>query len=357
MLRVSATFIVITLLAGCASAPTSPAETIQLPTVGIEPIASEPSTPVEPSAANTVSPSDYTIQEYPVPAGSHPHHVAPAADGTVWYAAQHQGALGRLDPVTGETHHIPLGPGSAPQGVIIGHDGAAWVTDGGQNAIVRVDPQTEDVQVFLLPADSGYANLNTAVFDLAGTLWFTGQSGIYGQLDPLTEELQVFDAPCGRGPYGITVTPEGVVYYASLAGNYVGRIDAATNEALVLEPPTPGQGARRVWADSGGKIWVSEWNVGQVAVFDPAEDSWQEWKLPGNRPQTYAVYVDEQDNIWLSDFGGNALVRFDPAIEQFTVYELPSPNAQVHQILGKPGEIWGAEWGTDKLVVVRTGSP
>jgi streptogramin lyase len=40
------------------------------------------------------------IQEYPVPTGSHPHDVAPAADGTVWYTAQATGELGLLDPLT-----------------------------------------------------------------------------------------------------------------------------------------------------------------------------------------------------------------------------------------------------------------
>jgi hypothetical protein len=31
-----------------------------------------------------------------------------------------------------------------------------------------------------------------------------------------------------------------------------------------------------------------------------------------------------------------------------------SPRATVRQILERPGEIWGAESGTDKLVVIRT---
>jgi virginiamycin B lyase len=83
-----------------------------------------------------------------------------------------------LNPATGETHHIPLGQGSAPHGVVVGPDGAAWVTDSGLNAIVRVDPTTEEVDTYPLPADSGYANLNTATFDANGVLWFTGQSGI-----------------------------------------------------------------------------------------------------------------------------------------------------------------------------------
>ena len=358
MLRTSFTLIVITMLMGCAGTPASTTESNNPPVV-TEPTMDEQPATIEstselPITENTIQPDEYEIQEYPVPPGSHPHDVAPAPDGTVWYTAQHVGALGQLDPATGETRHIALGSGSAPHGVILGPDGAPWITDGGLNAIVRVDPQTEDVQVFPLPASSGYANLNTAAFDKNNILWFTGQSGIYGRLDPATGNMQVFEAPRGRGPYGITVTPDGIVYYASLANSYVGRIDPQTGEASVLEPPTSGQGARRVWSDSQGRVWVSEWDAGQVAVYDPANNSWREWKLPGDRPQAYAVYVDDQDMVWLSDFGSNALVRFDPTLELFTVYELPSPTAAVRQILGRAGEIWGAESGTDKLVVIRT---
>ena len=61
----------------------------------------------------------------PVPEGAHPHAVAPAPDGTVWYTAQNQGALGILDPRTGAVRQVPLGEGSAPHGVIAGPDGAA----------------------------------------------------------------------------------------------------------------------------------------------------------------------------------------------------------------------------------------
>ena len=50
-----------------------------------------------------------TVREYDVPAGTHPHDVAPASDGGVWYTAQATGALGRLDPATGRTRHVPLG--------------------------------------------------------------------------------------------------------------------------------------------------------------------------------------------------------------------------------------------------------
>ena len=300
------------------------------------------------------APAPFPTREYRVPAGTHPHDVAPARDGGVWYTAQATGALGHLDPKTGRTRHIRLGAGSSPHGVIVGPDGAPWITDGGLNAIVRVDPKTEAVRVFGLPASSGYTNLNTAVFDRNGVLWFTGQGGIYGSLRPRTGALRVFRAPRGLGPYGITAGRDGFVYYASLAGSYLGRIDPRTGKAAVLEPPTEGQGARRAWTDSRGRIWVSEWNAGKVARYDPTGRSWREWRLPGATPQAYSVYVDDRDIVWLTDFGSNAIVRFDPRTQRFRSIRLPSADAAVRQQHGRRCELWGAESAVDKLVLVRT---
>jgi virginiamycin B lyase len=299
------------------------------------------------------TPDSVQVEEFDVPAGSRPHDVAAADDGTVWYTAQGSGALGRLDPATGETTETTLGSGSRPHGVILGPDGAPWITDGGLNAIVRVDPSTSEVRTWPLPPGAADTNLNTATFDGDGSLWFTGQAGVYGRLVAGADEVEVFDAPRGPGPYGISATPEGAVYYASLAGNHLAAVDAASAEATVLEPPTARQGTRRVWSDSQGRLWTSQWNAGQVAVYDPADGEWREWRLPGEDPQAYAVYVDDEDGVWLSDFGANAMVRFDPETEEFTSYPLPSDPGEVRQIHGRPGEIWGAESAADKLVVLR----
>lgn len=294
------------------------------------------------------------VVEFPVPFGSRPHDVAPAPDGTVWYSGQGNGTLGRLDPENGEVTEISLGPGSAPHGVIVGPDGMPWLTDSGLNALVRVDPETSEVTLFEVPGTN--VNLNTAVFDHDGILWFTGQSGAYGSFDPATGELEVFEAPGGRGPYGITVTPGNEVFYASLAGNHIARINSQDGTAAILVPPTAQQGSRRVWSDSEGTVWVSEWEVGQVGAYDSATGNWQEWALPGESPSAYAVYVDETDRVWLTDFTGNgALVRFDPDTEFFESFPLPTPGGNVRQLLGRPGEIWGAESAADALVVVRYG--
>jgi virginiamycin B lyase len=219
---------------------------------------------------------------------------------------------------------------------------------------VRVDPSSSDVQRFPLPPERPSANLNTATFDRQGMLWFTGQSGVYGRFNPTSGDMSVWDAPRGAGPYGITTTPDGSVYYASLAGSHIARIDVETGVATPIDPPTPRQGARRIWSDSQGILWVSEFNVGQLARYDPATGAWREWKLPGSSPFPYAIYVDDHDVVWLSDFSGNAIVRFDPTSETFQSIPLPGANAAVRQILGRPGEIWLPFSGQNKLALLRT---
>jgi virginiamycin B lyase len=292
------------------------------------------------------------VAYYDLPAGAFPHDVAPAADGAVWYTDQHQGRLGKLDPKTGKVEQIALGRGSAPHGVVVA-PGGVWVTDGGQNAVVRVDPVGNQVSVFPLPKEFPNANLNTPAIDTHGIVWFTGQSGVYGRVDPASGKVEAWRAPKGAGPYGMTATPSGEVWYASLAGDYIARIDPESAQASVIAPPRPGVGPRRVWSDSKGNIWASLWNSGEIARYDPAAASWKIFGLPKSKAGCYAIFVDETDKVWATDWPANAIVRLDPATGHIDSFPSDKAAANVRQIAGRPGELWGAQSGTRRLVVVR----
>jgi virginiamycin B lyase len=293
------------------------------------------------------------VTYYDLPQGAYPHDVAPAPDGTVWYTGQRKGYLGRFDPKTKKHVEISLGPGAAPHGVIVGPDGAAWVTEGGQNAIARVDPATKGVKLFPLPKEFSNANLNTPAFDGKGILWFTGQNGVYGRVDPKSGKVEAWKSPRGAGPYGITATPAGDVWFASLAGDYIGKIDTASGLVTVVDPPKKDSGPRRVWSDSKGNIWSSFWQTGEVARYDPAAKAWKTWALPKSGSGTYSVFVDNKDKVWLTDFIANAIVSFDPVKEKFESFPSDKRGASVRQMIGRPGEVWGGESGADRLVVVR----
>ena len=291
------------------------------------------------------------VREYPVPAGTHPHDVAPAPDGTVWYTAQHTGKLGRLDPATGKTTEVPLGDGSAPHGVIVGPDGAAWVTDGGLNAIVRVDSETSAVKTY--PA----AGLDGLHEPQHGDLRPPRRALVHGAERHLraaeSEDGRDACLPCAgrRRPVWDRDDAEGT-----------GLVRVARGEPHRSHQRQHGKGDGRPPADAGpgraagvvglrGRLWVSEWNAGKVGRYDPATRKWREWRVPGPA-QPYAVYVDDKDVVWLTDFGRSGLWRFTPTNGKFTRVPLRE-GANVRQLLGRPGEVWGAESGTDRLVVVR----
>ena len=296
------------------------------------------------------------LQSWPLDTSSRTgiHDVAPAPDHGVWYSAQRSGHLGWFDPKTGKSELISLGGNSSPHGVVQGPDKAAWLTDTGQNAMVRVTWPQREVRVFPLPEGTPYTNLNTCAFDGGGDCWFTGQQGVYGKVAVKTGQVTVYDAPKGRGPYGICATPTGDVWYCSLAGSFIAKIDLRSGESQVVEPPTKNQGARRVWSDSRGRIWVSEWLSGNVSMYDPATKKWGVWKVPVENPRTYAVYVDERDMVWVSEWSTNAMYSFDPKSEKFERYAMPRPAANIRQILGRRGEVWLPESGTEYISVIRT---
>jgi virginiamycin B lyase len=302
-------------------------------------------------AASAAQAAEMTF--YQLPSGAYPHDVAAAADGSVWISGQRQGFAGRFDPKTGNLEKIPLGEGASPHGVIIGPDGNAWLTEGGQNAIARVDARTKAVTLFPLPKDFARANLNTLVFDKNGIVWYTGQNGVHGRVNPKTGKVDAWASPKGRGPYGITVTPAGDIWYASLAGDHIARVDPASGEATVIDPPRKGAGPRRIWSDSKGMLWVSLWHSGGIGRYDPAAKIWTVYPMPESKSGTYSVYVDDKDRVWATDWMANAIQRFDPVTERFTTFPSDKRSANVRQMLGRPGEAWGGESGTDRLVVIR----
>ena len=183
---------------------------------------------------------------------------------------------------------VQLGAGSSPHGVIADASGNAWITDQGLDAIVRVDRETEAVTVYRVPAPD--SNPNTAAFDHKGVLWFTGAGGFYGRVDPATGRVEAWPAAGGggvgtsSGPYGITVTPDGVVWFVSLSGGYLGRVDPATGALTVVEPPTRNSGTRRVWSDSRGRLWVTESFASKIAMYSPRADARPASSAPALKP-------------------------------------------------------------------------
>ena len=295
----------------------------------------------------------YRVTLFPTVTGIGTRDVAPDPDGSVWFAAQWSGALGHLNPRTGELRLYPLGPGSHPHGVVMGPEGDLWICDE-SNTIRRFNRSTKVITNYQLKPFSiglGYGNLNTPTFDRDGILWITVQNGFYASLDPKTGAIQVYPAPGGFGPYGITTTPAGEVWYTSLAQAHIARINTITAkvDAVVPIPDSNSQGSRRIWSDSAGNLWITTWGNGTLYRYSPSTQLWKAYKLPGLGPRGYSTYVDAYDKVWMSDFGTNSILIFDPKQESFTIFPGNRGNIQALQMAGIGTRVWAGMQGVDQL--------
>jgi virginiamycin B lyase len=93
---------------------------------------------------------------------------------------------------------------------------------------------------------------------------------------------------------------------------------------------------------------------GNLSMHDPAlgtgPASWRTRKAPGDNPHSYAV--DDRDKVWVSEWTANVTLRFDPVTEKFDSIAMPRPGACVRQILGRTGEVWLPESGTEHISVM-----
>jgi len=78
----------------------------------------------------------------------------------------------------------------------------------------------------------------------------------------------------------------------------------------------------------------------------------------GAKSEPYGV-VFTKGAVWYSESGAkpNTIVRFDPLTEKFNAFPSNMPGANVRQLDGRPGETWGGESGTNRLVVIQTVAP
>ena len=154
-----------------------------------------------------------------------------------------------------------------------------------------VDPATHEVKRWTLPPKNDGANLQHRGHRRQGPHLVHRAKRHFGSARSKKRRYESLGRAARNGPLRNTATPDGQIWYVSLAGSYLGRPDLETGEVTVIDPPKKASGTRRISSDSDGRLWVSEWNAGTISVYDPQQKSWRTWALPGEREQTYKTAI------------------------------------------------------------------
>lgn len=222
-----------------------------------------------------LDPQTGKVVEYKMPneKGDDPHTAVFDAHGILWFTVQGGNMVGRLDPKTGkiELQEVPT-ESALPYGIQINSKGVPIFCELGTHKMGSIDPQTLKITEYELPESARPRRLAIAADD---TVYFTDfKSGHLGVLNTSTRVVKLFPSPGGpeSNPYGITITPDGMVWYSEsgVKPNTIVRFDPKTQTFARANIPSGGGVVRNMAATSDGRVYIACSGVDKVGVVEPA---------------------------------------------------------------------------------------
>jgi virginiamycin B lyase len=221
-----------------------------------------------------LDPRSGQVTQYKMPnaKAEDPHTAVFDAQGILWFTVQVGNMVGRLDPKTGkiELKSAPT-KDARPYGIQINSKGIPFFCEFGTNKLAKIDPHTMEIKEYPLVEGTRPRRLAIASDD---AVYFTDyEGGNLGRLDPVSGAAKMWSSPGGAGsnPYGITITPDGMVWYSEsgVTPNTIVRFNPKTEEFARTNIPSGGGTVRNMAATPDGRIYLACSGVNKVGVVEP----------------------------------------------------------------------------------------
>jgi virginiamycin B lyase len=222
-----------------------------------------------------LDPRTGAVTQYKMPdaKAEDPHSLVFDSQGILWFTVQVGNMVGRLDPSTGKID-LRTAPtnNSHPYGIQVNSKGVPFFCEFNSNKIASIDPKTLAVREYEINPPS--ARPRRMAIDANDSIYFTDyEGGNLGRLDPATGALKMWPSPGGSGsnPYGIAITPDGMVWYSEsgVKPNTIIRFDPKTETFARAAIPSGGGTVRNMAATSDGRLYIACSGVNKVGVVEP----------------------------------------------------------------------------------------
>jgi virginiamycin B lyase len=218
-----------------------------------------------------LNPLTGAVTEYPMPdpAARDPHTPVFDQKGMLWFTVQNGNFVGSLDPKTGAIRlkQSPT-PGSRPYGIVVTAKGIPFFCELGTNKLAAVNPETLEITEYVLPAGARPRRLAVVPGD---AIYYSDYArGYLGRLDPGGGKVEEWASPGGADsmPYGIAVTPDGMVWYseAGIRPNTIVRFDPKAHRFEAWPIPSGGGVVRHMVATPTGELYIACSGVNKVGI-------------------------------------------------------------------------------------------
>jgi virginiamycin B lyase len=159
-----------------------------------------------------------------------------------------------------------------PYGIAINSKGIPFFCEFGTNKMAKIDPQTMAITEYKLPES---ARPRRMAINARDNVYFTDfQGGNLGRLDPASGAVRMWPSPGGSGsdPYGIAITPDGLVWYSEsgVKPNSIIQFNPRTEQFARATIPSGGGTVRHMAATADGRVYIACSGVNKVGVGEPA---------------------------------------------------------------------------------------
>ncbi|MCW2951007.1 MAG: putative antibiotic hydrolase [Conexibacter sp.] len=181
-----------------------------------------------------------------------------------------------------------------------------------------------------------------------GNLWFTKQGGGIGRITP-AGVLTLFAA--GTNPYGIVAGPDGNLWFTDIALGQIGRITPSGTVTMFSAGISPGAMPRGIAVGPDGNLWFTNFSpmADEIGRITPSGivTMFSAGITPGSFPRNIAAGPD--GNLWFTEQYGNQIGRITPTgvVTEFSSGTTPG---QPYGIAAGPdGKLWVGDWTADLI--------
>lgn len=256
-------------------------------------------------------------------------------------------------------YDVPPGPGMKARSYhdpYIAPNGEVWFNDRANRSLLHIDPQARDAAKMVVEeyqAPWPETSMHGIVIDRAGRVYYADIAGGYlGELNPDTGEFKRYETTgdVDESMVQIVVDSKDNVWGGLISGNKLIKLDADTRQISMWDYPTPDTNPYGMIASRDDKIWSAGISKHVIVKFDPVTEEFTEYPTLTQPSAPRRLGEDRHGNIWWAEYVGGHLGMLDPTTGEMKQYPYPLSYSRGYDCWPVGDYIWSTESTYETLV-------
>jgi virginiamycin B lyase len=244
----------------------------------------------------------------------------------------------------------------------IAPDGGVWFNDRANRSLLRIDPDAESAADRVAEEHQApwpNTSMHGITIDRKGRVYYADiAGGFLGELNPATGEFKRHSTTGDpdESMVQIVVDSKDNVWMGLISGNKLGKLDAATREVTLWDWPTPDTNPYGLIAARDDTIYTAGISKHMIVRFDPGTETFTEYPTPAQPSAPRRLGEDEHGNIWWAEYTGGHIGVLDPRTGTMRAFAFPLAHSRGYDCWPVGKYIWVTEATYETLVRFEPGS-